>query len=151
MSEFFAWAEQNWFGLIQSIGILGSLLLAGAAFRREARARRVSDTLLLNEQHRELWTELHRRPDLGRIMQDEVNFVAEPMSLAEREFLNLVIEHYRTGFLLAHEGIGNRLEVIQRDAEVFFKKPLPSRYWKETEQERDPEFVEFINRALGGN
>jgi hypothetical protein len=40
---------------------------------------------------------VHRRPELGRIMEVTADFVAKPITVSEQEFLNLVIIHFNTG------------------------------------------------------
>lgn len=149
MGAFSAWLDQNWFTLIQSIGIIGSLWLTGATLRRESRARRVGDLLALTGHHRELWAEVHRRPELGRILQSEVDLVSTPISIAEEEFLNLVFVHFQTGTLLAKEGSGLGLDALAADAKKFFALPIPQAVWMLTKAQRDPAFVDFIDNLLG--
>ncbi|MCI0534444.1 MAG: hypothetical protein L0Z50_04385 [Verrucomicrobiales bacterium] len=143
-----AWLDQNWFTLLQSAGIIGSLWLTGATVRRDARARRVSNILALSEQHRDLWGEVHRRPELSRILSKEVDLIAQPISTSEEEFLNLVIVHFRTGWLLAMEESINRLDAIRSDVLSFFSLPLPRCVWEQTKHARDKDFVDFIDSCF---
>ena len=69
MAAFLAWLDQNWFNLLQSVGIMGSLFVATAALRRDKRSRDVSERLQLLEQHRELWQQVYERPELKRIKE----------------------------------------------------------------------------------
>ena len=64
-------------------------------------ARKVSDLLTLTAQHRELWNEVYRRPELSRIFATAADLVANPVSVAEERFLNEVIVHFNTGWHLA--------------------------------------------------
>lgn len=148
---FFAWLDLNWFSLVQSIGIIGSLWFTAAALCRESRARRVSDLLELTGHHRELWAEVHRRPELGRIVQAEVDLVGSPISTAEEEFLNLVIVHFHTGMLLAQEGSSLGLDGLAKDAGAFFALPIPRAVWERTKENRDPRLVTFIDGLLRGD
>ena len=47
MGDFFTWLETNWFSLVQSAGIVGSILLTALMLRRDRRGRRISDLLTL--------------------------------------------------------------------------------------------------------
>ena len=107
----------------------------GAAYRRDAKAKATSDFLALAQEHRELWSEAHRRPDLSWIFRTEVDLVATPIATAEQEFLNLVFVHFQTGWQLAKEGVGDTLAVLRTDVRAFFGLPLvraatfiPTRY-----------------------
>ncbi len=147
MTEAIAWLSANWFSLVQSAGIIISILLTAAAMRRERRSRRVGDYLALASEHRELWGDLHRRPELARVVASEVDLLEQPLSTAEEEFLLLIIVHFHTGWLLACQDSLVSRAVLARDAGAFFRLPLASEVWKRTQAARDPAFVEFINSA----
>lgn len=97
------WLEQNWFPLLQSTGIIGGLLFTALSVRRDTRARRAADLLKLAEQHRDLWSEIHRRPELSRILSADVDLLSSPITPVEKEFLDIVFVHFYTGWLLAKE------------------------------------------------
>ena len=148
MGNFTVWLDQNWFNLAQTLGIVGSVLLATVAFCRETKARRIANFLTLAQQHRELWSETHRRPELARIVKQEVDLVASPLSVAEEEFLNLVIVHFQTGWLLANESAFAFLEAqeLAADLGAFLSLPLARALWQRTKAFRNPRFVEFVER-----
>jgi hypothetical protein len=148
VAAFLAWFDQNWFILLQSLGIMGSLWLTSATVRRDTRAREASNWLSLLEQHRELWKDLHQRPELSRIMSREVDLVAQPISAAEQEFLNLVVVHFHTGWMLAKAGSTNSLETMATDVRTFFSLPLPHSVWEQTKILRDKEFLHFVEECL---
>ena len=143
-----AWLTDNWFNLVQTCGIIGSIALTAAALRRDHRARRIGDLLTQTAHHRELWSELHRRPELSRIPHDEVDLIAQPVSVAEEEFLLLVIVHFHVGWMLAREGAFVTLDLLKRDAQTFFALPLPHVVWERTKAVRDPLFVRFIEKSV---
>ena len=147
MEAVFAWFQQNWFSLVQSTGIIGSLLLTALALRRNLRSRQTGDYLTLAQHHRDLWGDLHRRPELARVAVATVDLVSQPMTTAEQEFLLLVITHFHTGWLLAREGSLLKLDVLAQDAGAFFQLPLPSVVWDQTRATRDPEFLRFIESS----
>ena len=148
MHPLIPWLQQDWFDLIQTLGIVCSIALTATALHRETQARKLGHYLTLVAHHRELWSETHRRPDLARIFQGDVDLVAAPMTIAEEEFLNLVIEHFTTGWLVAKDTRFLNPKVLAADAETFFARPLPQMAWNQTKHARDPQFVSFIEQAL---
>ena len=142
------WLNAHWFDLVQSLGIVGSILLTSAALRSQALSQNLGHYLTLAADHRELWSEAHRRPDLSRIFRDDVNLSVAPMTTAEEEFLNLAIEHFATGWLMAQGTRLLSLNGLAADAATFFSRPLPRSAWDRTKHARDPRFVKFVEKAL---
>ena len=148
MERFVSWLKDNWFALLQGLGIVFGLLFTTVTLRRDARGRRRSDALALMQQHRELWSEVHRRKDLNWIFEGTVDLVASALTVAEQEYLNLVIVHFHTGWQLAQEGTVLTLKTLGADARSFFSLPIPKFVWGQTKSTRDPKFVEFIEQCL---
>jgi hypothetical protein len=146
MVSFPHWVDSN-FNVIQTIGILGSLLLAVIAAHREARAREGENLLTIAEQHRELWRVAANRKDLSRVFLVDAD-LTQPISTAEAEFLRLVIFHFQTIWLIARSGGLLTLHELALDAEDFFSLPLPRTVWEETKKFKNPQFVRFVERAL---
>ena len=148
MAASFSWFQDNWVNLAQTMGIIGSTMLAAAAFSRETRARKLGYFLSLAQQHRELWSEAHRRPELARVFLHEADLEANPVSVVEEEFLNLVIVHFHTGWLFAKDTAFLDHEAISMDARTFFSLPLPREVWDHTREARDPKFIRFMEAAF---
>ena len=68
MGSLAAWLSDNWVSLFQTLGICGSLLFTAESLRRDVEAKRVSEYLTLNTQHRRLWGQLHQRPQLAHLL-----------------------------------------------------------------------------------
>ena len=147
MEHFLAWGRAHWFDLIQTLGIIGGLSATSLTLFWERKSRRLGDYLTLAGQHRELWSDAHRQPSLARIFHPEVDLVAQPISPQEQEFLNLVIVHFHTGWLLAREKVVLTLELLALDAKAFFQLPIPRGVWIATRHFRDPKFSAFIEKA----
>ncbi len=150
MAAYLHWLNRHWFDLVQTLGILAGISVTSLALRRETRARKLSDYLTLAGHHRELWSDAHRRPELSRIFQREVDLIADPISVTEEEFLNLVIVHFGTGWLMARDNGLVKLKPLAADARAFFSLPIPNAVWERTTHFRDPEFVAFVRAALSG-
>jgi len=150
MASVALWLEANWLSLIQSVGIVGGLLFTAFTLRRDSKARRASDLLTLAAQHRELWSEVHRRPDLRRINDANVDLVSHPITPEEEEFLNLVFVHIFTTWLLSQGGAMPLLpiESLAVDVRSFVKQPLPHFVWQSSKNSRDPRFVRFVEECI---
>ena len=146
MAGFAHWIDSN-FNVIQTIGILGSLWLAVIAAHREARAKESENLLTIAEHHRELWGEAWSRKDLKRVFLGDAN-LSRPISIAEAEFLRLVISHFQTVWLVARSGGLLTLHELALDAGDFFSLPIPRQVWEETKRFRNPKFVRFVERAI---
>lgn len=149
MAVFSSWLDQHWFALIQSAGIVGSLLLAAITVRRDACAREAANRLLLLERHSKLWADVYQRSELSRVLSTEADLVAQPVSTAEQEFLNLVFVHFHTGWVLAKSGSTNSLEALAADLRSFLSLPIPRAVWQQTSHARDKKFVRFAERFAG--
>lgn len=143
----YLWLRDNWFPLLQSAGIMGGLLFTALSIRQATNARRVSDLLALTEQHRELWNDVYRRPELSRIFA-AADLVAKPVTIPEERFLNEVIVHFTTGWHLAQRNSLLTMDALKADLRTFFRLPIPRAIWEQTKEGRDPKFVHFMESCL---
>ncbi len=135
------WIESNWFNFVQTAGIVAGLVFTGIELRASLREKRVNGLLTLTANHRELWKEAFQREELSRVFSEAVDLVGRPVTVAETEFLNLVIVHFMTGFELAK---GSSLVVLQdltKDAADFFSLPIPKAIWTTTKHIRNRQFA----------
>ena len=148
MDAIFAWLHENWFLFLQSAGIVGGLLFTALSIRGGTNARKVSDLLNLTAQHRELWNEVYRRPELSRIFATAADLVAKPVSVAEERFLNEVIVHFNTGWHLARRKSLVPMAALKADVRSFFNLPIPRTVWRQTRGSREARFVRFVESCL---
>ncbi|HAB17989.1 MAG TPA: DUF6082 family protein [Verrucomicrobiota bacterium] len=144
MGNWPAFLETNWFNLVQSVGIIAGLIFTAVTIRRDSKSHRMTALLALEEQHRELWSELHRRPELARILAGKVDLVASPITTAETEFLNTVFVHFCTGWRLAKEHKILSTEDLARDISEFLSRPIPQQVWQQSRSTREKRFVAFV-------
>ena len=143
-AQVLSWVENNWFQLLQTVGVVGGLVFTGISIRQSTRARKASDLLALTDQHRELWNEVYSRPGLERVFAPQADLLGKPISITEERFLNEVIVHFQMGWQLATSGSLLTLDAMKADVNAFFTLPLPRAVWEATRVGRDPEFVRFI-------
>lgn len=142
------WLHENWFPLAQSLGIALGLVFNAQTLRRDIQARRTGDQILLTEQHRELWSEAHRRPELARLLVADRNIGEAPVTVAEEQFLLLVIVHFKSGWLLAREGSLTSLDALALDAGNFFRLPVPAEVWRRCRSTQEDHFRRFVEQSV---
>jgi hypothetical protein len=148
MVDFSSWIRENWSSAIGALGIIGSLWMAIASARREAKAREIENLLTLADHHRELWASICERPEINRVLQKDATPVETPVTIAEQETINLVMIQYLTAWRVSKAGGIITTKELASDVRSFFALPLPRAVWEKTKQFRNPKFVRFVERAL---
>lgn len=141
---FWDWLNQNWFILLQSAGIIGGLLFTAFAMRSDEKTRRIGNDLLVTQNHRDIWKEVFRKPDLLRVLDEEVNLNDKPVRREEEIFVNLVILHLNSVFHAMKDKLVLKPEGLQKDVGSFFTLPIPKAVWNEMKLLHDADFVKFV-------
>ena len=141
------WLGQNWFVLLQSAGIIGSILFTAFTLRIDAKDRRVSHLFTLTQQHRDIWENLFSVPDLARVLDPSANLRRSPVTAAERLFVLLLILHLNAAFRAIQAGLLQRPEELQRDIQAFFSLPIPKIVWVSAKEFQDKEFIQFVEAS----
>lgn len=139
-----AWFGKHWFDFFQSAGILGALIFNVVGLREQATAHRVSNLITLTQQHREIWREYLRRPDLHRVLQPKVDLIGKPTTPTEETFVKFIIVHLVTAYKASRLDETEELGRIGDDAREFFSLPIPAAVWKTFRGVQSEEFVQFV-------
>ena len=142
------WWGQNWFDLLQTAGIIGSLIFTATALRDDTRERRVNNLLFLTKNHRELWSSMFHRPELSRILDESIDVTQKPATPGEQLFVNLVIQHMHSAFQAMNERLVIKPESMQRDIGLFLGLPIPNAVWKQVKNLQDDDFAAFVESCL---
>lgn len=145
-----SWWGDNWFVLLQSLGIIGGLFFTGISLRIDARVRRVGNLFEVTRQHREIWTELYSRPELKRVLDKEADVFLQPISVEEELFVNLLILHLASNHRAAREGIFSLPTELRSDVNAFFALPIPREIWRRTRMFQEKDFVRVVEGMLAG-
>ena len=143
-----SWLARNWFELLQTVGILGGLVITAVTVRKDERARKITNSIAINEQHREIWKVLFIYPELSRVMVKDRNLEQEPASELEELFVKSLIVHLSTVFRAMKQNEFVRLEGLGRDARVFFSLPIARITWAKVREFHDRDFVGFVEDLL---
>lgn len=147
---FEGWFSENWFNLLSTVGIVGSLSFTAVSLRKETRTRRVANLLALTQNHRELWQGFYCNPNLARVLNSATNLTREPATGAEHEFVNLVIQHLSGVYRAMCNDLTIKPEGIHRDVREFFRLPIPRFVWGSIKELQDQDFVRFVEDCLAG-
>jgi hypothetical protein len=146
--EVWLWITHNWFDLLSSAGIVGGLLFTGHSMRSETKTRRISNLLTLTQNHREIWTEFYRRPQLARVLDAAADLDHAPVTLDEQIFVTLVIQHLHAVHQSIRNGLVMKPEGVRRDVWSFFSLPIPKAVWEQARLLQDASFVAFVDSCL---
>lgn len=142
------WILDNWFTLLQSTGIVGSLLFTAYTIRQDNRSQRVANLLTVTQHHRDIWSEAYQRPDLHRVLADSINVDREPVTPAEELFVRLLILHLSGVFLAGDNRELFGIQGLQADVQWFFSLPVPTTVWNKFRRFQDAKFVAFVEASL---
>jgi len=148
---FWHWANENWFDLLQTVGVVGGLLFTAYSIRREESSRKITNLIAIKEQHREIWKELFDRPKLSRVLRGNVDLKRQPISDEEYLFVKLLILHLDTVHRAMKSGMFVKLEGLQKDIVEFFSSPIPKGVWEEMKPLQDEAFVRFVEDCRARN
>jgi hypothetical protein len=146
--EIYHWIGGHGFALVEGVGIIASLIFATIALRREERSRHIGNLLAVTAAHREIWSELFRRPDLKRILNPSVDVVLEPVTAEESLFVTFLILHLDAVFKANRARMFVPAATLRQDIAGFFSLPIPKAVWQEARALQDTDFVSFVENAL---
>jgi hypothetical protein len=142
------WLTANWFDLVQSLGIIASLIFSGVIFRHDLRTRRVANLIELTKQHRAIWTEMDRHPELARVLNENVDLARTPVMPEEERFIHALILHLNSAYHAMKEGLFIKPDGLEKDVRRFFSRPIAKAVWQKEKSIQDTEFVRFVERCL---
>ena len=148
LMSFAPWLTENWFQLLQSIGIVGSLFYAARSFQFGAKVQRSRNLIEITGHHREIWSQLYRSPELSRVREEHPDLGNEPITVAEELFVTQVILHLSSAFRASKQGVISSIEGTEADVRRFFSNPIPREVWNRKREFQDRDFAMFMERQM---
>ena len=145
-----SWLIENWFDALSAVGIIGGLVFTALALRLDANARKVANLLTITTNHREIWKEFFRRPELARVLEATADLARKPIAPEEKEFVNFVILHLSTVYYATKDDVVTRLQGLRHDVGSFFSLPIPSKIWEKSKMFQNKDFINFVDDCRGG-
>ena len=138
------WLIENWFTLLNAVGVVGGLLFTAFALRSETKTRRISNLLTITTNHRDVWKEFFSHPELARIMDADADLIQHPVTRAEELFTNFIFMHISSVYHAMNDELVIKLEGLRRDVAQFISLPIPQKIWEKTKLLQNDDFVEFV-------
>ena len=143
------WIQSNGFTLLQSVGIIASLLFSAHALRADSRERKIETLFTLTAANRDLWKTLYDRPELRRILEPSIKGAPEPVPTLEEEvFVRSLIFHLAASFRARKYGMYFDEAGLSEDIRHLFSKPIPRAIWSIIERYQERDFTQFITQHL---
>jgi len=142
------WIASNWIDVLQTVGIVGGLLLTSIALLLDARFRRVGNLVRLTEQHRELWERMYTRPQLVRILDPGADPERVPVTADEELFVIFIVLHLSNTYYAIRAGFFQKPHGLRKDIERFFSLPIPRVVWDRVRDLQDRPFVKFVESCF---
>ena len=132
---------------LNAVGVVGGLFFTASALRSEAKTRRVANLLTITKNHRNIWADFYRNPELARVLDTAADVAKKPVTREEEIFVNLVILHTNSVFYAMKDELVVKLEGLRRDVWWFFSLPIPMAVWERAKVVQNDAFVEFIEQC----
>jgi hypothetical protein len=146
--EIHHWINDHGFDLLESVGIIASLVFSTIALFRDDRSRRVENFLTLISSHRDIWKETIREPALKRLFLSEVDLDQTPITAEEEVFVTIVFQQINATFYAMQNGLTINLEGLRQDIRQFFANPIPRDVWIRLKPLQNRLFAAFVDDCL---
>lgn len=138
------WLANNSFNLLSAVGVIGSLWFTSISLRSETKTRRISNLIAITANHRDVWKVFLANNELARVRDAFANTAKQPITDAERIFVNMVIQHINSVYFAMNDQLVIKVEGLRRDIAQFFSLPIPSEVWEKIKVLQNDEFVAFV-------
>jgi hypothetical protein len=138
------WIADNWVTLLNAVGVVGGLFLTASSLRSATKTQRVANLIALTSNHRDVWREFFRHPELTRVFDRSADLSKIPISPGEHEFVTMVVLHLSSVYESLKDELVIRQEGLQRDVCAFFSLPIPHAVWEKSKVFQNDDFVAFV-------
>jgi hypothetical protein len=142
------WLKGNWGELLQTTSILVGFFVTAYNLRADTNERKIQNLLTLTSAHRDIWSKLYEKPQLARILNDEVDLAKSPASIEEELIVHLAILHLSASFKARRFGMEFNDDRVAEDIRQFFILPIPRSVWQRSKQFQSSDFVAFVDSYL---
>jgi hypothetical protein len=142
--EFWGWLANNSFNLLSAIGVIGSLWFTTLSLRSATKTQRIANLLAITANHREVWRVFLTDQKLARVRDAAADTAKQPITHAERVFVNMVIQHINSVYYAMNEQLVVKVEGLRRDIAQFFSLPIPREVWENIKILQNDDFVAFV-------
>lgn len=138
------WFSENWFTLLNAVGVVGGLFFTAYSLRSEAKTRRIANLLTITANHREAWKEFFSHAELARVLDPFADLIRCPVTRDEEVFTNSIFLHLSSVYYAMNDELVIKLEGLRRDVAQFISLPIPQKIWEKTKMLQNDDFVDFV-------
>lgn len=141
----------HWFTLLQTFGIIASILFTAFQIRFQHKSQMVTNSLLVTQHHRDIWKTFISDQELSRLFQEKPNLGSNPITEHERMFMNLVFLHISAVLKAVKAKAIYPVEGMESDVRDLLSYPIPKAVWEEIAEFQDQGLRDFVAQtdALG--
>lgn len=142
--ESWGWLANNSFNLLSAGGVIGSLCFTAISLRSATKTQRIANLLAITANHREVWHVFLNHQELVRVRDVTADTSKQPITHAERVFVNMVIQHINSVYCAMNDQLVVKVEGLRRDVAQFFSLPIPREVWENIKVLQNDDFVAFV-------
>ena len=131
----------NIFNWIQSLGIIFSFIVTIASFKITQKQLKASNSLLITQHHRELWTTIYETDELKRVFNKNIDIVTNPVTEREFRFANMIFLHMSGCLKLSKTNSCFHIDGMENDIKDILSYPIPNYVWINAYRFHDKIFV----------
>lgn len=141
---FWSFVRDNWFSLLQSLGIIASLLFTAVSMRKETASTKVANLMAITQGHREIWGQLYDKPELSRVLNPNADLRHSPVQECEEVFVRSIILHLNSSYQAIRSELISEPQGLVKDVQWFFSLPIPANVWRKIRPFQNTAFVDFV-------
>lgn len=141
---FWSWFPHNFADLLGYVGIIAGLIFNGLSIQSQTKERRISNMLMMVQNHREIWSDYYSQPNLWRVLDKNADVSAMPVTKPEEAFVTTVIQHIYGVFQSIKAGLTIRPEKMCCDICNLISMPVVNVIWNRIKHFQDEDFVTFM-------
>lgn len=104
---------------------------------------------MLTAAHRDIWSQLHQRPELARVLEAGVDLERAPVTNPEAVFVTFLLLHLSSTYRAIRLGMFSTRQALDRDIRWFLALPIPRTVLGRSKDLLEPDFVAFVEPCLG--
>ncbi|MCX8074880.1 MAG: hypothetical protein N2749_04760 [Clostridia bacterium] len=136
------------FQTIQSAGIVASFIITIYTLRKNNRTIKASNSLLITQHHREIWTTIYQTDSLKRVFDKNADITKEPVTDEEFCFVNLIFLHMSSCLKLSNADACYKIQGMEKDIQDILSYPIPKYVWLNVYKFHDKVYADFVMRNI---
>lgn len=142
------WFSANWFSVVQTIALLGTLLVTLITLCKNIKQTKVNTYLQITNAHRDLWSNIYPSKKLERVFTKKPDLIKKPITEDEKTFANLVFLHMAVCVRAIKDNVMFNITGVRADLLDILSYPIPQQVYEENKKFYDELFIAFVEETL---